>query len=76
MTFAPYQTVVVSFVAAAPVVFRVLGDPLTGTPAQVLVLEAWLVSPVYAPAPNPPTLTTRYPQVPLARAVGEACVPA
>ena len=56
---SPYQTCVASFDAATAVVFTVTGEALDGTPAHVELLEALLVSALYAVAPKPPALTIR-----------------
>lgn len=68
----PYQMVVVSFVAVVPEVLMVFGDADEGTPAHVVVLDALFVSALVGPAPKPPTLSIRYPQVLFASAVGDA----
>jgi uncharacterized membrane protein YeiH len=56
----PYHTVVVSLDAVPEVVFRVLGEAVTGTAANlILPLIAALLCGEVGPAPKPPRLSTR-----------------
>lgn len=77
MAATPYQTVVVSLLAGAEVVLIVLGLPVAGTAANlILPLMAALLAELVGPAPKPPTPSTRYPQVFALATTGLAWVPA